>query len=133
MKLKYALIYNDEVFSTLSSLFGKKMPIAALYSYEKCLKSMKTTREEIFGYLTKLYSTNGIPVYNESGEIVRYVLDGVDEDIKKEVLRQQQEFLDLELELPIKDRIKLDVQKVDFEVDPKGLAILSLLFEFVES
>lgn len=133
MKIKYALIYNDEFFSVITSLLGKKMPISALYNYEKCMKLLGNTRKDIFEYLTKLYSTNGIPVYNENGEIVRYVLDGVEDSIKQEVIRQQSEFLDLELELPVQEKIKLNVHKIDLEVDSKGLSILGTIFEFVES
>lgn len=128
MKIKNFILDNDAIFETLKKFMSFSMPISTLFLVEPVFEKYKTAKNNVHVYKLKAYEKYACPVFDVSGKLTKYTIDGCTEENKENINRELSELLNEETE--ISDKLTVDLKRVEGNVTKEELNILKIFFNF---
>lgn len=129
MKIKNFILDNDYVYDVLKKFMGFRMSIATVFLLDPIFEKCIDTKKKIQNCKMKAYEKYANPVFDVAGNLIRYTVDGCSEENKIKLNDEIRDLLNGETE--IGDRITVDLNKVEGNVNKEELVILKSFFDFM--
>lgn len=129
MKVYNYIVLDEFVAKTLIKFSNFEMPMSVLFKVEPFVNKFKEVHKQVSDFRFRIFEKYGNPVYDEKGQLVRYITDGCSEETKEIIRTELKGLLDQESELL--EKFNIDPTKINGLLNKEELAVLRIFFNFV--